>query len=244
MWYIYTTHNGNHYPLELKCSLIPSNELVYDYDRITNFCKTGCKNFNNGGGCPPKAPRFSQIAKEFPYGYIVCAVFSSKWKPQKVKESTTSYIHFRFQDNILSRFLTNLGYTVRDYIGSGVFFLNNGYCMGCGNKKCGFKSGEGFCKNPPKRTFSLEATGVDVEATLANIFNLKLQWYKNNNYNEVQFMAKSIGLFVDSKEKQKLIMESFYDCLQVLPSTKIKIDSDEYNDLLRNNCGDHHWLNT
>lgn len=225
---IYSTQNGNHYPLEIKSSLISSNEVVHDYTRITNYCKTGCKNFNSGGGCPPKAPAFSKIAEQFPYGYIICAIFSSKWKPQKVKESTSQYIHFRFQDVILSKFLTNLGYTIKEHIGSGCLFLNNGYCMGCGNKKCSFKSGENICKNPQKRTFSLEATGVDVEATLANIFDLKLQWYKNKNYNEVQYMAKSIGLFVDSKEKQTLIHESLCDCLQTLPSTKIKIGSNEY----------------
>ncbi|MDD2498353.1 MAG: DUF2284 domain-containing protein [Desulfitobacteriaceae bacterium] len=234
MWYIYSTQNGNHYPLELKYSSISSDEVVHDYARITNFCKTRCKNFNNGGGCPPKAPMFSRIAEQFPYGFIICAVFSSKWKPQRVKESTKPYIHFRFQDIILSRFLTSLGYTMKDRIGSGIFFLNNGYCMGCGNKKCSFKSGEDFCKNPQKRTFSLEATGVDVEATLANLFGLKLQWYKNKNYNEVQYMAKSIGVFVDSKEKQTLLHESLCDCLQVLPSTKIKMGSDEYRDSLRN----------
>jgi predicted metal-binding protein len=233
MWYIYSTQNGHNYPLELKYSIIPSNNIVHDYERITNYCKTGCKNFNNGGGCPPKAPMFSQIVNEFPYGYIICAIFSSKWKPQKVLESKSQYIHFRFQDIILSRFLTNLGYTIKEHIGSGIFFLNNGYCMGCGNKKCSFKSGEGFCKNPQKRTFSLESTGVDVEATIAQLFNLKLQWYKNTNYNEVQYMVKSIGLFADLKEKQTLIHQSLRDCLQVLPSTKIKIGSAEYVDLLQ-----------
>ncbi len=222
MRYIYSTQNGNDYPIELKSSFISSNEVVHDYARITNYCKTGCKNFNNGGGCPPRAPMFNQIADQFPYGYIICAIFSSKWKPQKVKESTSQYIHFRFQDVILSKFLTNLGYTIKERLGSGVFFLNNGYCMGCGNKRCNFKSGEDVCKNPHKRTFSLEATGVDVEATLTNIFDLKLQWYKNKNYNEVQYMAKSIGLFVDSKEKQTLIHESLRNCLQVLPSTKLE----------------------
>lgn len=232
MWYIYSTQNGKHYPLELKNSMIRSNEIISDYDRVTNYCKTGCKNYNTGGGCPPKAPNFIQIAEDFPYGYIICAILSSEWKSQKVKESTSQYIHFRSQDVILSNFLTNLGYTVKDCIGSGIFFLNNGYCMGCGNKKCNFKNEEGFCANPPKRTFSLEATGVDVEATVANIFDVKLQWYKNNNYNEVQYMVKSIGLFVDSKEKQTLMNESLCDCLQALPSTKIKMGSDKYIDLL------------
>ncbi len=233
MWYIYSTKNGNNYPLELKYDVIPSNEVINDYARITSYCKNGCKNYNNSGGCPPKAPVFYQISKEFPYGFIICAVFSSKWKPQKVKESTRQYVHFRFQDIILSRFLTDLGYTIKERIGSGIFFLNNGYCMGCGNKKCSFKSGEYFCKNPQKRTFSLEATGVDVEATISNLFNLKLQWYKTNNYNEVEYMVKSIGLFTTSKEKQTLIHESLCDCLQVIPSTKIKIGSDDYNNYLK-----------
>jgi predicted metal-binding protein len=234
MWYIYSTQDGKHYPIEIKYSLIPSIEILHDYARITNYCKTGCKNYNQSGGCPPRAPMFSQIAEQFPYGYIICAIFSSKWKPRKVKESTSKYIHFRFQDIVLSTFLTNLGYTIREGICSRIFFLNNGYCMGCGNKKCNFKSGANSCSNPQKRTFSLEATGVDVEATVAKLFDIKLQWYRNNNFNDVEYMAKSIGLFVDSEEKQLQINESLSDYLQVLPSTKIPLGSDKYNRLLRN----------
>ena len=220
MQYVYSTQNGHQYPLELRHSMIAANSVVHDYERITDICKIGCKNYNRGGGCPPRAPKFSQIAAQYPYGYIICAIFYSKWKPPKVRESKSSYIHYSFQDMILSRFLTNLGYALKERVGMGVFFLSNGHCRGCGNKKCSFKNGQDFCQNPQKRTFSLESTGVDVEATVARLFDLKLQWYKNNNYNEVEYMAKSIGLFAVSQEKQIQIHDSFSDCLQSLPSSK------------------------
>lgn len=233
MWYIYSTLQGKHYPLEIKFSLIDSSCVIHDYHRITGYCQTGCKNYNQGGGCPPKAPQFSHIAAKYPYGLIICATLSSQWKPEKVKKSKSKYIHFRFQDVILSKFLTNLGYSLRGYGGTDVFFLNNGYCMGCGNKRCSFKAGEQFCRYPLKRTYSLEATGVDVQATISNLFGFELQWYRNNNYNDVQFMAKSIGLFAKTPLDQKYIQDSVVNCLQGLTSTKYKLGSNEYEEKLR-----------
>ena len=77
--------------------------------------------------------------------------------------------------------------------------------MGCGSKKCAFKKGEGRCRNPKRRTFSLEATGINVEATLHHIFGLKLQWYTNENYQQVEYMTKAVGFFCKSRDEQNSI---------------------------------------
>jgi len=236
MWYIYSSNQGTHYPLEIKYSIIDSAVITHDYHRITNYCRTGCKNYDRGGGCPPKAPQFNHISAKYPYGLIICAILSSKWKSEKVKASKSPYIHFRSQDIILSKFLTNLGYCLRD-CGIANVFLNNGYCMGCDNKKCSFKVGEQFCRNPLKRTYSLEATGVDVQATIANLFGFNLQWYRKNNYNDVEFMAKSIGLFSTTPLEAKNVHNCIIQCLQRIPSTKYKIGSDELRIMLESNFG-------
>lgn len=228
MWYIYSTIQGKHYPLEIKFSLVDSRYVIHDYHRITSYCQTGCKNYNQSGGCPPKAPLFTQIAAEYPHGLVICAILSSQWKSEKVKASKSPYIHFRSQDVILSKFLTNLGYCLKAYEGATMFFLNNGYCMGCGNKRCNYKAGEQFCKNPRKRTYSLEATGVDVQATIYNLFGFELQWYRQNNYKDVQFMAKSIGLFSNNPLNRQHVQNCLIQCLQELPSTKYKIGSGEF----------------
>ena len=96
--------------------------------------------------------------------------------------------------------------------------------MGC-SKKCSFKLGENICRNPKKRTFSLEATGVNVEKTLKNEFGIELQWYNKENYTDIDFMVKSIGLFYADKEINQKIENRFIKYLNSLKSTKNKIES-------------------
>jgi predicted metal-binding protein len=220
--YLYTTGNGKTYPIEMDYKFIESKNYVYDYDQITSLCE-GCGNYHQGGGCPPLAPKFDDIIKTKRYSIMIYAKLLSKYKSEGVKNSNNYYIHYRFQDIILSNLLTNLGYTIRDDY-NNLVFLNNGFCMGC-SKKCSFKLGENICRNPKKRTFSLEATGVNVEKTLKNEFGIELQWYNKENYRDIDFMVKSIGLFYADKEISQKIENRFIEYLNSLKSTKNKIES-------------------
>lgn len=219
MQYIYTTGKRDSYPIELNFKAIASRDMIADYVRVTGYCKSGCKNYNYAGGCPPLAPNFELLREQYPFGVLIYARLYSEFKPDKVKASKKVYIHYRFQDIILSNLLTNLGYALIRKNGSDVRFLNNGYCMGCGQKKCNFKLGNNFCKNPDRRTFSLEASGVDVEASLKIIFNIELQWYDKFNYEAVEHMTKAIGLFCKTEDRQVNITDSLISCLNDLKST-------------------------
>jgi predicted metal-binding protein len=219
MHYIYSTSKGNRYPIELGFKSITSNELISDYNRVIGYCQKGCKNYNYAGGCPPFAPNFELLRKIYPFGFIIYARLFSEFKPDKVKSSQKVYIHYRFQDIILSNLLTNLGYELVKRNRKPIFFLNNGYCMGCGNKKCNFKLGNKFCANPNRRTFSLEACGVDVEASLKEIFNIELQWYSESNFNTVEHMTKAIALLCIDRRQQNEIASSLVECLNNLKST-------------------------
>ncbi|MGI6649759.1 MAG: DUF2284 domain-containing protein [Bacillota bacterium] len=216
MQYIYTTGKGDSYPIELDYKAILSDQLVSDYNRVTGYCKTGCKNYNYAGGCPPLAPNFELLREKYPLAVLIYARLYSEFKPDKVKASEKVYIHYRFQDIILSNLLTNLGYELTRKNRNQIFFLNNGYCMGCGNKKCNFKLGNNFCANPDRRTFSLEACGVDVEASLKKIFNIELQWYNKSNYNTVEHMTKAIALLCKNHAQQAELSNSLIGCLNGL----------------------------
>ncbi|NMB40547.1 MAG: DUF2284 domain-containing protein [Firmicutes bacterium] len=193
--YLYKTHSGNEYPVEFGFKDINAEDISHDHEYITGLCRQGCKNYNHSGGCPPFAPTFESIAKEYNSAILVFARLHSKYKTRRVKDSNNYYIHYRFQDIILSNFLNKMGQKIRKLFAPRVYFLGNGYCTGCGNRKCAFKEGMRKCRFPRKRTFSLEATGVNVEKTLKNVFGIKLEWYNRNNFRQVSYLTKAIGFF-------------------------------------------------
>lgn len=234
MYYLYTTGQGNIYPIEFSYKFLKTTNIIYNYKKITGLCNS-CNNFNNSGGCPPLAPKFAEVAGKKQYSIIICAKLKSKYKTEKVKKSNNYYIHYRSQDVILSHLLTNLGYEIRDSYKNkySILFLNNGYCMGC-SSKCNFKKGENYCLNPKRRTYSLEATGVNVEKTLKEQFNVKLQWYNRENYREVDYMVKVIGFFYNNKSLHNIIRDNFISHLNNLKFTKYRIGSKDFIKKLSN----------
>lgn len=193
--YLYKTYNGNEYPVELGFANISAEEVSCDYEYITGLCRQGCKNFNHSGGCPPFAPAFENIAEEYSSAILVFARLHSRYKTWRVWQSNNYYIHYRFQDIILSNLLNKMGKWIRELFAQKIYFLGNGYCAGCGNRKCAYKEGVKKCRFPQKRTFSLEATGVNVEKTLKNVFGIELEWYNRNNFRQVNYLTKAIGFF-------------------------------------------------
>lgn len=227
--YIYTTKDDKSYPCDIFYKTIATKEIVFDYEYITDLCRKGCKNFNVGGGCPPKAPRFDELIPNYPEGVLICARLLSVYKPVKVRNSNSPYIHYRFQDIILARLLTLLGNEIRQRW-QETYFLNNGFCSGC--KKCNFKIGYNFCRQPDKRTFSMEATGINVERTLQNVFGIELQWYNKENYRDVDYMVKAIVILTKTAAQSQLIAKDLTNILNCLDSTKYKIGTAEYVQLL------------
>jgi predicted metal-binding protein len=193
--YLYRTHNGNEYPVELGFANISVKEISYDYEYITGLCRQGCKNFNHSGGCPPFAPTFEDIAGQYCDAILVFARLHSRYKTQRVWRSNNYYIHYRFQDIILSNFLNKMGQKIREMFAPKIYFLGNGYCTGCGSRRCAYKEGVKKCRFPQKRTFSLEATGINVEKTLKDVFDLELEWYNRSNFRQVSYLTKAVGFF-------------------------------------------------
>lgn len=205
--FLYRTSNGNEYPVELGFAASEAEKIAHDYDFITGLCRSGCKNFNNAGGCPPFAPKFDKIAQEYGYAVLVYARLHSKYKPLRVRESNNYYIHYRFQDIILSNLLHKIGRLVRERFAQNVYYLSNGYCIGCGNRKCAFKEGGRKCRFPGRRTYSLEATGVYVGKTLKNVFGLELEWYDRNNFRQINYLTKVIGFFCREENARDEVQE-------------------------------------
>lgn len=205
---IYKAHNGNQYPIELYYEEIDSTDICYEPEKIECLCKQGCRNYGKSGGCPPLAPKFPQIIKFSDKYSLIIAKFNSQFKPEKVKNCNNRAIHWKFQDGILARFMDRLG---KDLVFRfGGMYLGTGYCMGCPGKKCAIKLGDP-CRRPNRRTFSLEATGINVVKTVKSVFNEDFYWYSKNN-TDVPYMMKCIlcNLACCNPDDLRTFMETYH----------------------------------
>ena len=194
---IYKTINGNKYPLLLEYEKIDKSDIVLQPEKVFSWCKKGCQNYGHSGGCPPFSPLFSNIAWGSENFFLISMKFFSKYKTEKVRKSSNIAIHWKFQDCILARASNMLGRMLKKKCGGE--FLSTGYCMGCPGKKCSYKLKEP-CRNPSKRTYSMEATGINVVQTVRNVFNEEFYWYKKQ-YTDIPYMMKTI-LFNTSLDEQ------------------------------------------
>jgi predicted metal-binding protein len=224
IWHIYKTINGeNIYPIGIGSAICKVKDVIYEPILVRSYCLK-CVNYNRAGGCPPRAPKLEGIARPDDPVWLIYCLFLSQFNPPKVAESPNVAIHWKFQDALLSRFLVNIGWSLLERTGGT--FLSNGYCQGCHGKKCNFKLGFEYCGNPKKRTYSMEATGINVVKTVDKCFGVKMFWYNRNNIGEVPYLLKCMALFpnaIDGKEEGLLIQT-----LNGLKSSYLRIGTKDY----------------
>lgn len=229
-WYLYQTKaSKNIYPIEIGFKTVISENIIYDPQKIRNLCRIGCSNYGKNGGCPPFSPLLEKmnIGKDV---FLIYARLWSKYKPDKVKNSNIWYIHASFTDNILARLTENLAYEIKSNIGYD--YLGTGYCLGCRGKKCNFKLGENYCRNPLRRSYSMESTGIDVEKTVKNTFDIDLKWYKKLDIKEVDYMLKCFAVIPREEVTEEKFFGILIENLNKLDSTVNKLFSDQYYSIL------------
>lgn len=187
----HSSSKGNDYPLSLQYKWINYTDVVFEPEYIESLCQKGCRNYGHSGGCPPFAPKFNSFAHESSQYLLIIAKFDSKHKTEKVKASKNRAIHWKFQDVILAHFMDKLGRQISSS-NQDVIFLATGYCMGCPGKKCAYKLKQP-CRNPKRRTFSMEATGINVVKTVWNNLHERFYWYTRSNH-DVPYLMKAILL--------------------------------------------------
>lgn len=223
MWVIYTGQNGSHYPLEVDYRLIRTTDIRHDYERITSYCRDGCPDYASGG-CPPFAPPLPRIAEKYPYGIMIYAKFLSRFKPSEL-----AWDDFSLQDVVLSDMLGQLGYAILAR-GGPLFFLNCGHCRGCGDLPCSVKEGDEDCRKPESRAYSIAATGVDVSATLKEVFNIDLQWIKAGQ--EVEYTIKVMALLSPDRTAPGMIAQQLQPAIDGLACIRLPIGGAAAADLL------------
>lgn len=230
MWYIYSSRQGNHYPLELGYRAVDSWEIRHNYELVSRWCQEGCESYGSGG-CPPWAPPFAAWQEHYPYAVLLFARFFCRYQPDRYTHSKMLYLRYRFPDIILSRLFSSLGYQVQGSIKEDIVFLNSGHCMGCGQAECNFLRGYNYCLNPVKRTYAIGATGIESAQMLQQIFGIRLQWISESNQ-EVSSITKLMGLLCKQRKIQNRILDEMIGNLNALSCSSWKIPGPEYQDAL------------
>jgi predicted metal-binding protein len=219
MWIIYTDPHHPHIPLEIGYRVIKSARICHDYDRITGYCRDGCPDYGSGG-CPPHAPAIAEAAQKNPHAILIYARFLSRFKPVEIARDD-----FSVQDNVLSNFLNQLGYAVMADYKDYLFFMTCGHCQGCGEEACSYILGEENCRHPQRRAYSVAGTGIDVTATLKDVFDITLQW--NRGEKQAEYIIKVIGLLSQEAGMPTMIGQQLIAVINRLECIKWPVGSPE-----------------
>ena len=191
----YQTGSGNqmiflNHIFEMDREDIP---LLTDYEHVS-LCKD-CR--GSSGGCPGFAPRFESLKKNVDKFFVATISIDMIW----------SIMYATPKDGWLGRrVLKQLVYTDRlteNYGKRMVRFIKEnklgyplglGNCMGCYPKHCTVIRGE-TCTKPKKRTFSMEAVGIDCDTLHEMLFDECLPWYYKGTNKIPSYMTRYIGFF-------------------------------------------------
>ena len=148
----------------------PKKELIFDI-KVCEACKS-CKRYGLTGCCPPNIGTFEyykKLLKRYTYGKVFIEKFTledpSKWK-EAGKESSLKLHKILLKER-------------EDLLNKGNYFnliLGGGSCKWC--KECKIP-----CQAPQYRAIPIEATGINVVATLAKMgfwikFPVKKTFYR------------------------------------------------------------------
>ena len=219
-WVEYSTKSSsNKYPIEIGIKKVNYYDILVQPSLVRDLCKTGCKNYNNQGGCPPYSPVFTNIVRPDDSIFLVYGTFYPEYKTERVKASNSPYIHYSLQDQVLANLLNTIGIQLRD--NHNCLFLGTGYCMGCKGIKCSFKNGDSICRNPQKRTYSLEATGVNVSLTLHKEYNIQLQWYRKNGPLNIP-VTKCCAFIFNNETSEECFIHLFQEYINPVERGSVK----------------------
>jgi hypothetical protein len=129
--------------------------------------------------------------------------FWSCFKPDSIRQASNTSIHWRFQDAVMSSALDSVGRAVSGAV-SGLY-LGGGYCRGCPGRKCAVTDQHASCRNPGRRTYSMEGTGIDVVSTVERTLQMQIHWY--SAHRDVPYLAKVGAVFSGESCPWPLVVE-------------------------------------
>jgi len=176
------------YPLHIQWDVFKYEDLVLNINQVRTWCKEGCNNYNNNGGCPPFSPTAEDMLKDKEFILLTCKINSSSVTGVSWEEKSTLI------ENILRSYMDALGYKVKDLY--GIDFLSPGYCRGC--TTCTIHS---KCNFPHRRAFCITGMGIMLGDVIEKLLHEKLQWSKDGS--EPEYTLKIMG-FISEKQSDLL----------------------------------------
>ncbi|MCJ7689843.1 MAG: DUF2284 domain-containing protein, partial [Clostridiaceae bacterium] len=158
----YSYENKN-YDLEIKYDSFNYKDLPLNIDKVRQWCKEGCSNYNTNGGCPPFSPIASDVLKDKTFILLFCKIKTSQVEVPSLQGKMDLI------QKILYSFMNTLGYKVSGQY--DIDFLNAGHCTAC--DICTIHSG---CKNPEKRVYCITGLGIMLGDAIEKLFEEKLMW--------------------------------------------------------------------
>ena len=222
-WLLYKTSSGNVMDMALDMLTMHRDAipLVPEVER-REACGP-CKGHN--GGCPPYAPRLSKLAPQYQYALVMMLHIDMAWAIQYATPNTLPgkgrsrpFRHLRYADRLTDNLMHRIRAKTVDVLPK-CLSLSLGNCEGCSSPKhCTVIQG-GKCKSPKKRTFSVEAVGVDVDQLFYKHYGERLPWYMKSTYAIPTYMSRCI-IF--------LLKEDPYDDPLLLTRIEAAIMDDKY----------------
>jgi len=189
----YRTGSGNEMLLLVEIFLLDRVDvpLLTEYEQVS-FCGE-CKGSN--GGCPGFAPRFEWLRPKCEEFIVVTISMDMIW-PIMYATPRDGWLGSRVLRQLVyaDRLTACYGHRMLRAIQSDGHVLGMGNCSGCRPSRCTVIRGE-KCKLPKKRTFSMEAVGVDCDELHKMFYGEHLPWYYRGTSKIPSYMTRYIGIF-------------------------------------------------
>jgi len=189
----YRTGSGNEMLLLVKVYLLDRRDvpLLTEYEHVS-FCGE-CRGSN--GGCPGFAPRFEWLRPECEEFIVVTISIDMIW-PIMYATPRDGWIGRRVLKQLVyaDRLTECYGRRMSQAIQNNGYVLGMGNCSGCRPSRCTTIRGK-KCRLPKKRTFSMEAVGVDCDELHKVFYGEHLPWYYRGTSKIPSYMTRYIGIF-------------------------------------------------
>lgn len=162
-------------------------DIIFD-PKVQTYCVSPsykCPSYGHSWACPPEAPYLEAEVAKFKEFYLIyyqlnLSDYIKKEKAKYPEKSEATIKNMVYTNNLLHDKLEN---EIIDFLDKykkpyeEKLILWDGYCRICSNKLdkgCTYDTGKP-CRYPDKRKYSMEAVGIEVTTTVANL-NLNIQW--------------------------------------------------------------------
>lgn len=203
--------SGTHevYPLEVNIFNINAALLPCDYEKTLQACQSGCDSYQVNGGCPPYSPAYQELSGQYNYALILYYKLHLSDFPVKL-ETGLEYMNWSFTESFLPRLLLSTLHSLAKRVCG--FVLGSGHCIGC--KRCNYLGENKACRKPERRTYSLEAVGVNIVELMEQYSDSPLVWLNQGEGVNIPDYQLRVGAVLHNHqltgEQQEALFGSVY----------------------------------